>query len=132
MLICMTLSYSRRTYYLAGESVQESYVKHWYESDTKPDHPNCRVISTSELEPTQVHIPKGENPYKEADAYILDEEDRELSGESEDYPYESFKDIWNDDFYHGKSKASLGSIKGRQSRLKRDRKQHKSTISVAI
>ena len=73
------------------------------------------------------------HPLMEDNLIDLGEEDRELRAECESYDYDAiFQDTWDLDFAFVKGKARPGLIKGRQSRLKHDRKQYKATTSVAI
>ncbi len=73
------------------------------------------------------------HPLVEGNAIDMSEEDRDLRAECEDYDYDAiFQDTWDQDYAFVKGKARPGPVKGRQSRLKQDRKQHKSTTSVTI
>lgn len=92
-----------------------------------------KPFDTTSSDEEEVQVSDMLDPLMEGNAIDMSEEDRELRAECEDYDDDAiFQDTWDQDYAFVKGKARPGPVKGRQSRLKLDRKQYKSTTSVTI
>jgi hypothetical protein len=92
-----------------------------------------KSFDTTSSDEEEVQVSDMLDPLMEGNAIDMSEEDRELRAECEDYDDDAiFQDTWDQDYAFVKGKARPGPVKGRQSRLKLDRKQYKPTTSVTI